>query len=117
MQYTRNDLAFQRGTFRVRGDTVEIIPVYEEPRDPHRVLRRRDRGDLHAAPADRRGGARRDRDVRLPGHPLRRRARADGAGDRGHRGRAWRSGSRSSRASRSCSRRSGCACARPTTSR
>ena len=30
MQYTRNDASFQRGTFRVRGDTVEIIPVYEE---------------------------------------------------------------------------------------
>ena len=30
MQYTRNDLAFTRGTFRARGDTVEIIPVYEE---------------------------------------------------------------------------------------
>ncbi len=30
VQYTRNDLAFQRGTFRVRGDTVEIIPAYEE---------------------------------------------------------------------------------------
>ncbi len=30
MQYARNDLAFTRGTFRVRGDTVEIIPVYEE---------------------------------------------------------------------------------------
>lgn len=30
MQYTRNDMAFTRGTFRVRGDTVEIIPVYEE---------------------------------------------------------------------------------------
>src|SRR6476646_1324671 len=30
MQYTRNDLAFTRGTFRERGDTVEIIPVYEE---------------------------------------------------------------------------------------
>ncbi|WP_242902119.1 excinuclease ABC subunit UvrB [Actinomadura terrae] len=30
MQYTRNDLAFTRGTFRVRGDTVEIIPQYEE---------------------------------------------------------------------------------------
>jgi excinuclease ABC subunit B len=29
-QYTRNDLAFTRGTFRVRGDTVEIFPVYEE---------------------------------------------------------------------------------------
>ncbi len=30
MQYTRNDVAFARGTFRVRGDTVEIIPMYEE---------------------------------------------------------------------------------------
>ncbi|GAB3599091.1 excinuclease ABC subunit UvrB [Kineococcus gypseus] len=30
MQYTRNDLAFTRGTFRARGDTVEIIPQYEE---------------------------------------------------------------------------------------
>jgi excinuclease ABC subunit B len=30
MQYTRNDMSFTRGTFRVRGDTVEIIPVYEE---------------------------------------------------------------------------------------
>ena len=30
IQYTRNDLSFTRGTFRVRGDTIEIIPVYEE---------------------------------------------------------------------------------------
>jgi excinuclease ABC subunit B len=30
VQYTRNDLAFTRGSFRVRGDTVEIIPSYEE---------------------------------------------------------------------------------------
>jgi excinuclease ABC subunit B len=30
MQYTRNDVAFTRGTFRVRGDTIEIIPQYEE---------------------------------------------------------------------------------------
>lgn len=30
IQYTRNDIAFQRGTFRVRGDTVEVYPVYEE---------------------------------------------------------------------------------------
>jgi excinuclease ABC subunit B len=29
-QYTRNDLSFTRGTFRVRGDTLEIFPVYEE---------------------------------------------------------------------------------------
>jgi len=30
IQYKRNDIAFERGTFRVRGDTVEIIPLYEE---------------------------------------------------------------------------------------
>ncbi|MCC3274682.1 excinuclease ABC subunit B [Arthrobacter sp. zg-Y40] len=30
MQYVRNDMDFHRGTFRVRGDTVEIIPMYEE---------------------------------------------------------------------------------------
>src|SRR4030081_500559 len=30
IQYTRNDIAFNRGTFRVRGDTLEIIPAYEE---------------------------------------------------------------------------------------
>lgn len=30
MQYARNDMAFTRGTFRVRGDTIDIIPMYEE---------------------------------------------------------------------------------------
>ena len=30
IQYARNDIAFTRGTFRVRGDTVEVYPVYEE---------------------------------------------------------------------------------------
>src|SRR5689334_3080392 len=30
IQYARNDMSFQRGTFRVRGDTLEIIPAYEE---------------------------------------------------------------------------------------
>ncbi|GII26618.1 excinuclease ABC subunit UvrB [Planotetraspora mira] len=30
MQYARNDVAFTRGTFRVRGDTIEVIPVYQE---------------------------------------------------------------------------------------
>ena len=30
VQYTRNDIAFTRGTFRVRGDTVEVFPVYEQ---------------------------------------------------------------------------------------
>ncbi|MFY9454443.1 MAG: excinuclease ABC subunit UvrB [Bacillota bacterium] len=30
IQYVRNDIGFTRGTFRVRGDAVEIIPAYEE---------------------------------------------------------------------------------------
>jgi excinuclease ABC subunit B len=30
VQYARNDLAFTRGTFRVRGDTIEVFPVYQE---------------------------------------------------------------------------------------
>ncbi|HEY5879998.1 MAG TPA: excinuclease ABC subunit UvrB [Nakamurella sp.] len=30
IQYSRNDVSFSRGSFRVRGDTVEIIPAYEE---------------------------------------------------------------------------------------
>ena len=30
VQYARNDLSFTRGTFRVRGDTIEIFPMYEE---------------------------------------------------------------------------------------
>nr|WP_042505473.1 excinuclease ABC subunit UvrB [Tropheryma whipplei] len=30
LQYNRNDVGFERGNFRVRGDTIEIIPVYEE---------------------------------------------------------------------------------------
>jgi excinuclease ABC subunit B len=32
IQYSRNDLDFHRGTFRVRGDTVDVFPVYEEAR-------------------------------------------------------------------------------------
>ena len=32
IQYTRNDVDFHRGTFRVRGDTVEVFPSYEEDR-------------------------------------------------------------------------------------
>ena len=63
-------------------------PGLRGARDPDRVLRRRDRADLHAAPADRRDRARGDRDVRLPGDPLRRRSGADGAGDPRHRARA-----------------------------
>ena len=117
IQYTRNDMSFTRGTFRVRGDTLEIFPVYEELADAHRVLRRRGRAADDAPPDHRRGDLRGHRAPRLPGHPLRRRPGADGARDQGHRARARRPARRPSRSRASCSRRSGCGCARPTTSR
>ena len=88
MQYTRNDMTFSRGNFRVRGDTLEIFPVYEEHQVRDRVLRRRDRAADDAARRHRRGDHRGPGALRLPGHPLRRRPGADGAGDPRHRARA-----------------------------
>jgi excinuclease ABC subunit B len=92
----RNDLSFTRGTFRVRGDTVEIFPVYEEL-----AIRIEMFGDeierlydLHPLTGE---VIARSTRVRLPGHPLRGRPGADGAGDRGSRP-SWPSGSPSSRA-------------------
>ena len=94
MRYERNDIDLQRGTFRVRGDVVEIVPAYEESGDPHRVVRRRGREDqrvrpAHAARRIGRLGAGRD----LPVEPLRH-----------ARGRAWPT--RCGRSRRSCSRSS-----------
>ncbi len=40
--YERNDTDFRRGTFRVRGDVIEVYPTYDEMRVPHRDVRRRD---------------------------------------------------------------------------
>ena len=117
MQYARNDLSFTRGTFRVRGDTIEVIPVVRGAGRPDRDVRRRGRAADDAAPADRRGDQRGRRAVHLPGLALRGRAGADGAGDRRHRGRAGASGWPSWSGRASCSRRSGCGCAPPTTSR
>ena len=88
IQYTRNDMSFTRGTFRVRGRHPGDLPGLRGARGPGGVLRRRDRAADDAAPGDRRGDHRRQGALRLPGHPLRRRPAADGAGDRRHRGRA-----------------------------
>ena len=93
------------------------LPGLRGARDPDRDVRRRDRAALHPAPADRRGRPRGDRDVRLPGHPLRRRPGAHGAGDHGASRPSWTTGSPSWSGRASCSRPSGCGCARPTTSR
>ena len=43
MQYDRNDMNLGRGKFRVRGDTIEVHPAYEETVRAHRVVRRRGR--------------------------------------------------------------------------
>ena len=117
IQYTRNDLSFTRGTFRVRGRHPRDLPGLRGARRPGRVLRRRDRAADDAAPGHRRGAHRGQRALRLPGHPLRRRPGADGARDRAASRPSSRSSSPSSRGRASCSRRSGCGCARRTTSR
>ena len=117
VQYTRNDLAFTRGTFRVRGDTIEIFPVYEEL-----AVRIEMFGDeierlmtLHPLTGEvvtRGRGA-----LRLPGHPLRRRPGADGEGDHTASSSSSPTGWPSWSGRASCSRRSGCGCAPRTTSR
>ena len=86
IQYERNDLDFARGTFRVRGDVVDVYPSYEEQGvrielfgdevDELVVVRSAD-GHGHQA-------SRQDRD--LPEDPLRRAARADEAGGRDDQG-------------------------------
>ena len=67
------------------------LPGLRGARGPRRDVRRRDRAADDAAPGHRRGGHRGPGALRLPGHPLRRRPGADGAGDQGHRGSSWRS--------------------------
>ena len=115
MQYTRNDMDFHRGTFRVRGDTVEIIPMYEEL-----AIRIEFFGDeieniytLH--PLTGRSPPGRDRDVRLPGLALRGRSGTHEPGDQADRRRTGRAARRCWRARTSWWRPSGCGCAPPTT--
>ena len=117
VQYTRNDLSFTRGTFRVRGRHRRDLPGLRGAPGQDRDVRRRDRAPDDAAPADRRGAHRRPGALRLPGHALRRRAGADGEGDRPGSSSSSPTGSPPWSARASCWRRNGCACARPTTSR
>jgi excinuclease ABC subunit B len=66
LQYDRNDVDFKRGTFRVRGDTVEIYPASP------------DKSDHGRGPEQHRPG------VHLPGRPLRRAGGHNRAGRRDH---------------------------------
>ena len=65
IQYERNDYDFTRGTFRVRGDTLEVYPAAYEIAIRDRVLGRRDRAHHRDRPADRRGAGRAHRDRHL----------------------------------------------------
>ena len=60
LQYRRNDSAFQRGTFRLRGETVDIFPSHlRGSRVAHQPVRRRDRRHLRVRSVDRRAEDRR----------------------------------------------------------
>ena len=110
MQYDRNDMNLTRGKFRVRGDTIELHPAYDETAirielfgdEIERITVVDPLTGEHIRTLD---------DLAVYGHPLRRGRRAHAEGHRPHRGRA---GQRlawfEQRAS--CSRPSACACAR-----
>ena len=117
MQYNRNDVDFSRGKFRVRGDTIEIIPVYEE-----HAIRIEMFGDeiealytLHPLTGE---VVREEQEMSVfPATHYVAGPERDAARDRRRSRPSWRSGWPSSRSRASCSRRSGCACARRSTSR
>jgi excinuclease ABC subunit B len=116
IQYARNDLAGTRGTFRVRGDTLEIFPVYEEL-----AVRVEFFGDeierlmtLH--PLSGRSSPRTRSFTSSPPATTSPGRSAWSARSPGSRP-SWPTGSRSSSVAGTCWRRSGCGCAPPTTSR
>ena len=117
IQYERNDHDFDRGTFRVRGDVVEVHPSYENVGvrielfgDEVDELVSFDPDHRPDPPAPRQGGG-------VSEVALRDAEGADAGGGRGHQGRARRNAAASSSPSASCSRRSGCTSARCSTSR
>ena len=117
MQYERNDMNLVRGKFRVRGDTIEVHPAYDET-----AVRIELFGDEieHITVVDPLTGEQVDdarRARRLPGHPLRRRRGAACRRPSCASRRSCRSGWPTSRRRASCSRPSACACAPSTTSR
>ena len=80
LQYNRNDTALGRGTFRVRGDTLEVFPAYEETAFRALLFGDEVRAPAALRPADGRDHPRRSRARRdLAGHALQRQGRDDGA--------------------------------------
>ena len=117
MQYTRNDLAFTRGTFRVRGDTVEIIPMYEELAVRIEFFGDEIEARLHAATRSPARSCARSRRCTSSRPRTTSPARSAWSARSPASSPSSRSSWRCSRSRASCSRRSGCGCAPPTTSR
>ena len=115
MQYNRNDVDFSRGNFRVRGDTIEIIPVYEELAIRIEMFGDEIEALYCASSAHRRGRADARCRVGVPRLALRgepgRRCSAPSSPFRTN----SPSGFRNSSARASCSRPSGSGCAPPST--
>ena len=87
IQYERNDHDFSRGTFRVRGDIIEVYPVVRRAGAAHRAVRRRSRRTRQLRSADRQDHPPPRQDCRLPQVALRRAARPDPARGRDDQGR------------------------------
>ena len=107
------------GTFRVRGDAIEIYPPTTRRALPHRVVRRRGRAHHRGRPADRRGHRATPGDIAIyPGDPLRHAARTSSSRSLTEIRRRARGAARAVRgAGQARSRRSACASAPTTTSR
>ena len=90
IQYERNDHDFGRGTFRVRGDIVEVYPVVRRAGPAHRAVRRRSRRADVVRSAHRQDAAAARQDRRLPEVALRRAARADQAAPSRRSRKSWR---------------------------
>ena len=82
IQYDRNDYEQKRGTFRVRGDALDVFPPYADHPSPHRVLGGRDRVHRRDRPGHRRGAELLRSAAHLAGFPLRYGAAEDGQGPR-----------------------------------
>ena len=117
IQYSRNDLAFTRGTFRVRGDVVEIFPVYEELAVRVELFGDEIEKLTYLHPLTGEVVSESEQLLVFPAtHYVAGPERMERA-IRGHRGRSRPSGWPSWSVRARCSRPSGCGCGPPTTSR
>ena len=117
IQYTRNDVAFERGTFRVRGDTVEIFPAYEEQACASRCGATRSSASRRSTCSPARRSRTLEQRAIYPGEALRHPAADARARGEAHPRRARGAARRAARRPASCSRRSGSSRARTSTSR